>query len=125
MVNSAFDPQQRGWSQGGDIMPKYLISASYSAEGLRGLQRDKASGRRQAVTTAIEGLGGKVEAFYNALGADDAYVIADLPDNSTAAALGIAVSVAGLVRTRTTALLTVEETDRALEKSVNYRAPGR
>jgi hypothetical protein len=52
-------------------------------------------------------------------------VIADLPDNSTAAALGIAVSAAGLVRTRTTALLTVEETDRALEKTVNYRAPGR
>jgi len=106
-------------------MPKYLISASYSEEGLRGLQRDKASGRRQAVTAAIEGLGGKVECFYNALGADDAYVIADLPDNSTAAALGIAVSAAGLVRTRTTALLTVEETDRALEKTVNYRAPGR
>ena len=42
-------------------MPKYLISASYSADGLRGLQRDKASGRRQAVTAAIEGLGGKVE----------------------------------------------------------------
>ena len=41
------------------------------------------------------------------------------------AALGIAVSAAGLVRTRTTALLTVEETDRALEKTVNYRAPGR
>jgi len=52
-------------------MPKYLISASYSAEGLRGLQRDKASGRRQAVTAAIEGLGGKVGCFYNALGADD------------------------------------------------------
>ena len=76
-------------------MPKYLITASYSAEGLRGLQKDKASGRRQAVTAAIEGLGGKVESFYNALGADDAYVIADLPDNSTAAALGIAVSARG------------------------------
>jgi|SRR5271163_194466 len=63
-------------------MPKYLISASYSAEGLRGLQRDKASGRGTAVTAAIEGLGGKVECFYHALGADDAYVIADLPDNT-------------------------------------------
>jgi uncharacterized protein with GYD domain len=106
-------------------MPKYLISASYSAEGLRGLQRDKASGRRQAVSAAIEGLGGKLECFYNALGEDDVYVIADLPDNSTAAAIGVTVSATGLVRARTTALLTVEETDRALEKSVNYRAPGR
>ncbi len=62
-------------------MPKYLISASYTAEGLRGLQRDKASGRRRAVATAVEGVGGKVECFYNALGPDDAYVIVDLPDN--------------------------------------------
>jgi hypothetical protein len=29
------------------------------------------------------------------------------------------------VRTRTTALMTVEEVDQALAKSVNYRAPGR
>jgi uncharacterized protein with GYD domain len=105
-------------------MPKYLISASYSAEGLKGLQKDKASGRRTAVTAAVEGLGGKVECFYNALGQDDAYIIVDLPDNSTAAAIGVAASATGLVRTRTTALLTVEETDRALEKSVSYRPPG-
>jgi uncharacterized protein with GYD domain len=106
-------------------MPKYLISASYTPEGLRGLQKDKASGRRQAVNAAVEGLGGKVECFYNALGHDDAYIIVDLPDNSTAAALGVSVSASGLVHTRTTALLTVEETDRALAKSVNYRGPGR
>ncbi|TMJ53832.1 MAG: GYD domain-containing protein [Alphaproteobacteria bacterium] len=105
-------------------MPKYLISASYSAEGLRGLQKDKASGRRQAVTAAVEGLGGKVECFYNALGADDVYVIVDLPDNSTGAVIGVTASATGLVRTRTTALLTVEETDRALERTINYRPPG-
>ena len=106
-------------------MPKYLISAQYSAEGLRGLQRDKGSGRRQAVTTVVEGVGGRVECFYNALGEDDAYVIVDLPDHITAAALSIAVSAAGLARTKTTALLTVEEVDQALGKSVNYRPPGR
>ena len=106
-------------------MPKYLIAASYTAEGLRGLQREKASGRRQAVTDAVNGVGGKLECFYNALGEDDVYVIVDLPDTVTAAALSIAVSAAGLARTRTTALLTVEETDQALAKSVSYRAPGR
>jgi hypothetical protein len=31
----------------------------------------------------------------------------------------------GLVRTKTTPLLTVEEVDKALAKNVNYRAPGR
>lgn len=106
-------------------MPKYLISASYSAEGLQGLQKDKASGRRRAVTAAVEGLGGKVEAVYYALGEDDVYVIVDLPDNATAAALGIAGSASGLIRARTTALLTVEEIDGALAKNVGFRPPGR
>jgi uncharacterized protein with GYD domain len=105
-------------------MPKFLISASYSPEGLKGLQKDKASGRRQAVNAAVEGLGGKIEGFYYALGEYDAFVIVDLPDNVAATALGVAVSAAGLARTRTTALLTVEETDRALEKTTNYRPPG-
>ena len=106
-------------------MPKYLIAASYSSEGLKGLQKDKASGRRAAITTAIEGVGGKLECLYYALGQDDAYIIADLPDNVAATAIGVATSAAGLVRTRTTPLLTVEEVDRALEKSVDYRPPGR
>jgi len=106
-------------------MPKYLIAGSYSADGLKGLQRDKASGRRTAVTSAVEGAGGKLEGLYYALGEDDVYLIVDLPDNVSAAAFGIAVSAAGLVHTRTTALMTVEEVDQALAKSVNYRAPGR
>jgi uncharacterized protein with GYD domain len=106
-------------------MPKYLITASYSSEGLKGLQRDKASGRVRAATAAIEAAGGKVESFYYALGEDDVVGIVDFPDNVSAASLSFAVSASGLVRMRTTALMTVEEVDRALEKNVNYRAPGR
>ena len=49
-------------------MPKYLLKASYTAEGLRGLQRDKASGRKATVTQAVEGLGGKIESFYYTFG---------------------------------------------------------
>jgi uncharacterized protein with GYD domain len=105
-------------------MPKYLIQAAYTAEGLQGLQKDKASGRKQAVTKVVESLEGKVEAMYFAFGEHDVVIIADLPDVVSAAALSLTVSATGLVRTRSTALLTVEETDRALEKKINYRAPG-
>ena len=105
-------------------MPKYLISASYSAEGLKGLQKDKASGRVRAVTAAIEGLGGKLECAYYALGEDDVYLIAEAPDNISAAALALAASATGLVRTKTTVLMTVAEVDAALAKSVSYRPPG-
>jgi uncharacterized protein with GYD domain len=106
-------------------MPKYMIEASYSAEGLQGLQKDKASGRKAAVTKVVEGVGGKVDAIYYALGERDVIVIVDLPNTITAAAIALGVSATGLVRTKTTALLTVEETDQAVGTKLNYRAPGR
>jgi uncharacterized protein with GYD domain len=108
-----------------ETMPKYLIQASYTAEGLKGLQKDKASGRRNAVAQAVEGIGGRLEAIYYSLGKDDVFVIVDAPNIGAVAAMSIAVSASGLVRTRTTALMTVEEVDQALAKSVSYRAPGR
>jgi uncharacterized protein with GYD domain len=55
----------------------------------------------------------------------DAYVIVDLPDNVTAAAMAFAVSQSGLATTRTVVLLTMEETDAATKKTVTYRAPGK
>jgi len=105
-------------------MPKYLIQASYTAEGLKGLMKDKASGRKAAVEKALASLGGKVEGFYYSFGDYDVVVIVDGPDNISAAAVSIATTASGLVRTKTTPLLTVEETDKALAKSVTYRGPG-
>jgi uncharacterized protein with GYD domain len=102
-----------------------MVAASYTAEGLKGLQKDKASGRKAAVSKVVESLGGKVEAIYYALGEHDVFVIADLPNTVTAAALSLGVSASGLVRTKTTALLTVEETDQAIGKQLDYRPPGR
>ena len=106
-------------------MPKYLIQASYSSEGLKGLQKDKASGRRAAVMTACEGMGGKLDAIYYCLGEHDVIAIVDLPNTQAATALSVTVSASGLVHTKTTALLTVEEADQALGKPVSYRPPGR
>ena len=51
-------------------------------------------------------------------------VIVDLPDN-IAASSPHWPCLLGLVRTKTTPLLTVEEVDKALAKASNYRAPGR
>jgi hypothetical protein len=43
-------------------MPKYLITASYTAEGVRGLLKDGGTKRRQAAEAALKSVGGRVEA---------------------------------------------------------------
>ena len=105
-------------------MPKYLIEAKYTAEGAKAVMRDGGTGRRSAVAKALEAVGGRLECFYFAFGASDAYVIADLPDNVTAAAMAFAVGQSGMASTKTTVLLTCEEADQATKKSIPYRAPG-
>lgn len=106
-------------------MPKYLIQAAYTAEGLKGLHKDKASGRGEVVTNALTALGGKVESMHYAFGEDDVVVIVDAPDNVSVAALSLTVSASGMVRTRVTPLLTLAEVDKALQMKITYRAPGR
>ena len=105
-------------------MGKYLVQATYTADGLKGLHKDTASGRRKAVAAAAEALGGKLDAMYYCFGEYDVMVVLDLPDNVTASALALAVAGTGLVRTKSMPLMTVEETDKALAKSISYRGPG-
>ena len=105
-------------------MPKFLLRASYSPEGVKGLVKEGGTGRRAAVQKLVESVGGKVEAFYYAYGEDDAIVITDLPDAATGLALSMAVNASGAVRLSTTPLISVEEVDAAAKKSVGYRAPG-
>src|SRR3954452_300321 len=105
-------------------MPKYMVHASYTAEGAKGVISEGGSGQRDAVAQLTESLGGTVEAFYFAFGSDDVVIVLDFPDNASAAAVGMTVGASGLVSTRTTVLLTPEEIDEASRKSINYRAPG-
>ena len=105
-------------------MPKYLFQASYAAEGIKGLEKDKASGRKAALGKAVECLGGKLEAIYWAFGEHDWILLADLPDNASATAFSLAVSASGLLRVVTTPLVSAEEMDVAIQKKANFKAPG-
>ncbi|MBI4506774.1 MAG: GYD domain-containing protein, partial [Chloroflexi bacterium] len=73
-------------------MPKYLVQASYTADGLKGLLKDGGSKRRAAVEQMVSALGGKVEAFYFAFGETDVFTIIDAPDNATVAAASLVAS---------------------------------
>ncbi|MGA3201716.1 MAG: GYD domain-containing protein [Bryobacteraceae bacterium] len=105
-------------------MPKYMIQGSYTSEGIKGLVKDTASGRKAAVQAAMKSVKGKLESLHFALGSDDIVAIVDAPDNISMAALALGIGQSGLINTRTTALLTVDEVDQALALSTKYRAPG-
>ena len=105
-------------------MPKFLVEATYTAEGHRGLAKDKASGRKTALAQAAKKAGGKLDAMYFCLGENDVILIVDLPDHVSAAALSAAACASGMVHTKTTLLLTIDEADEALSKPMAYRAPG-
>jgi uncharacterized protein with GYD domain len=105
-------------------MAKYLVHATYTAEGFKGVIKDKASGRKAAVEKAMASVGAKLDAMYFSFGDYDVVLIVDAPDNVTVAAVSMAASSTGLARTSTTPLLTIEEADQAIKKGVQYRGPG-
>lgn len=105
-------------------MAKYLIVASYTSQGVKGVIAKGGTARRTAVEKMAAELGGRVESFYFAFGEGDAFVTVDLPDNVGAAAAALAVGASGMATVKTTVLLTPEEIDRAVATSVNYTPPG-
>jgi uncharacterized protein with GYD domain len=106
-------------------MAKFLFQANYVGDGVKGLLKEGGSNRRAAVEKAVQSLGGKLEGFYFAFGDVDVFVIVDLPDNASAAAMALTVSASGVAVTKTTVLMTPEYLDDAVKKTPSYRAPGK
>ena len=106
-------------------MPKYLVRANYVGDGIKGLLKDGGTHRRAVVEKFFKSLGGSLEAFYYAFGDTDLYVIAEFPDDASAAAASLLVSSTGAVTASITVLLTPEQLDQAAKKSPTYTAPGK
>lgn len=106
-------------------MAKFLIKASYSADGLRGLMKAGGTSRVRAVERAVEGVGGSLESFYFAFGRDDVYATVDVPDHTSAMAMAAAVGSSGAIeRYETVVLLAPSEVDKAMNVAIDYTPPG-
>ena len=105
-------------------MPRYLLQATYTTDGVKGLLKDGGTKRRSAIQQMVTGLGGKVETVYFAFGEADVYVFVEASDAVSVAAMSLAVNASGAANVRTIQLLTPEEIDQATKKTVTYRAPG-
>ncbi len=105
-------------------MARYLIQATYTETGLQGILDEGGSKRAEVIGRNLLQLGGAVEAVYFALGDTDVFIIVNLPDNVSAAAFSIATNASGVVKARTTVLLTPEELDAATKAAARNRKPG-
>ena len=105
-------------------MAKYLFEVNYTVDGIKGVKAKGGSARRAATKTAVESLGGTVDAYYFAFGGTDVYMIADFPDNISAASMALTGAAGGGVAVKTVVLLTPEEIDQAVAKDVTYSPPG-
>ena len=109
-------------------MSKFLIEASLTTQGVKGVQAEGGSARREAVKKALESVSGQLEAFYFCFGEYDGVVIYEVPDDTTTTAIAMAATSAGhLKASHTTKLFTVEETMEAMRKagSLTFQGPSR
>lgn len=105
-------------------MPKYLVMASLTEDGIKGTLKEGGTRRQEAVANLGQSLGGSLEAFYYAFGGEDVYAILNLPDNVSAATASMTVSASGIGRPKIVVLITPEEMDEVSRKHAEYRPPG-
>ena len=108
-------------------MPRYLIQASYTAAAAAAFvtnPQDRVGG----VKAIAENLGGTMISVDFCLGDYDVIVVAEMPDDVTAAAVALAVNAPGHIKSyKTTKLMTPEEFLEAQKKAqgLGYQAPSK
>lgn len=106
-------------------MPHYLFQASYTSAALAALCK-KPRNREGAIRSLVESLGGKLEGAWLAFGDHDIVAILNMPNNVSAAAVSLAASAGGALKSaRTTPLMKFSEGVAALTKAggSGYRPP--
>ena len=106
-------------------MAHYMFEASYSQQALKAML-EHPQDRATAVKALIESAGGKMHSMYFAFGEHDVIIQFELPDNVSAAAVGMAVGAAGsLSKFQTTVLFTPQDAMKAMTqaKKVSYTQP--
>jgi uncharacterized protein with GYD domain len=107
-------------------MPHYLLQAAYTSDAWAAMTKNPQD-RSAGVGSVIEALGGRLEASYVSFGEYDAVVIAEFPDNQTAAGFAMRAAAAGHLKAlKTTPLLTTQEALEAMGRggSLDYPVPG-
>ncbi len=88
-------------------MATYVLLISYAQKGIENIKQSPT--RLDAAKRLYKSMGAELKQFYLTLGRYDAVVIAEAPDDETAAKVALALGSAGNVRTETLRAFTEDE----------------
>ena len=98
-------------------MARYMYQVAYDDDGWADLV-NKPVDRIEAIKPVVRKLGGKVETAYFCFGEYDMILIANMPDNVSAAAMSMAATAGGSVKAvKTTPLMSIREGLSAMRKA--------
>jgi uncharacterized protein with GYD domain len=106
-------------------MAFYLIQVAYKDTATKTLIANPQT-REEVIRKTCASLGGKLLSFFFSFGEYDVVIIAELPDNSAAAAFALATASKGAIsKFHTTVLLSAAEGVEAMKKAqgVEYTPP--
>ncbi len=106
-------------------MTRYLFEVGLTPQSFAALIKNPHD-RAEAIRPMYDTLGGKLEAYYFAVGSPTVYVIGQLPDGAGLEALTMTVLAGGAVASiKTVPLLTAAEAVAAMQAAANlrYRPP--
>jgi uncharacterized protein with GYD domain len=102
---------------------KYFLRSVWTAEALKDLQKRTATGNVAGVVKFDESVGCKLESWYFDYTESVNYGIVDCPDDISIATLAMAVNTTGTVRVTVRPVLSAEDMDKVLARSVAARPP--
>jgi uncharacterized protein with GYD domain len=85
--------------KGGCTVATYITLLQFTQQGVESIKESPA--RLDAAKQAFRAMGAQLKEFYLVMGQYDAVVVAEAPDDDTAAKLALAISSAGAIRTET------------------------
>jgi uncharacterized protein with GYD domain len=88
-------------------MATYVILVNYTQQGIQNIKESPA--RLDAAKSVFKAMGGELKEWFLTMGEYDAVVIAEGPDNETAAKLALMIAGQGNVRTHTMAAFSESE----------------
>jgi len=93
--------------KGGGRMATYIVLANFTQKGIENIKESAA--RLDANKKAFQAMGAELKEFYLVMGRYDIVVVAEGPDDETAAKLSLAIGSTGAVRTETLRAFTEDE----------------